>query len=65
MREENGQARMEEQREEIGVKEDLRRKLAKSRFKWAGHVNRMEEQLTKRSDAIKVEGRRRRGKPKL
>ena len=36
------------------------RKLARSRLKWAGHVERMEvEQLTKRADALGVEGRRR------
>ena len=33
---------MEELREEVGVKESLRRKLVRSRLKWAGHVERME-----------------------
>ena len=38
-------------------------KLARSRLKWAGHVERMEgEWLTKRADALRVEGRRRRGR---
>ena len=52
--------RMEELREEVDVKENLRRNLARSRLKWAGHVERMEgERLTKRVDALRVEGRRR------
>ena len=33
--------RMEELREEVGVKENLGRKLVRSRLKWAGHVERM------------------------
>ena len=58
--------RMEELREEVGVRGSLRRKLVRSRLKWAGHVERMEGvRLTKRADALGVEGRRRRGKPRL
>ena len=33
---------------------------------WAGHVERMEgERLTKRAGALRGEGRRRRGRPRL
>ena len=54
---------MEELREEVGVKEGFRRKLVRSWLKWAGRVERMEgEQLMKRVDALRVEGRRRRGR---
>ena len=34
--------RMEELREEVGVKECFTRKLVRSRLRWAGHVERME-----------------------
>ena len=38
----------------------------RSRLKWAGHVERMEGvRLTTRTDALRVEGRRRRGRPRL
>ena len=48
------------------MKENLRRKLGRSRLKWAGKVERMEgERLTKRADALRVEGRMRRGRPRL
>ena len=58
--------RMEELREEVGVRESLMRKLVRSRLKWAGHVERMEgEWLMKRAHALRVEGRRRRGRPRL
>ena len=41
-------------------------KLARIRLKWAGHVKGMEgELLMKRADALRVEGRRRRGRPRL
>ena len=51
--------RMEKLREEVGVRGSLMRNLARSRLKWAGHVERMEgEWLTKRVDAFRVEGRR-------
>ena len=50
---------MRESHEEVGVRESLTRKLARSQLKWAGHVERMEgEQLAKRADALRVEGRR-------
>ena len=46
----------EELREEVGVKENFRRKLMKSGLKWAGHVERMVgESLTKRANALRVE----------
>ena len=36
------------------------------RLKWAGHVERMEGVwLIKRADALRMEGRRRRGRPRL
>ena len=67
--------RIDKQREEVGVKESrtrklvresLTRKLVRSRRKWAGHVERMESvRLTKRADALGVEGRMRRGRPIL
>ena len=57
---------MEELRAEVSVKESLRRKLVGSQLTWAGHVERMEDELlTKRSDALRVQGRRRRGLPRL
>ena len=38
----------------------------RSRLKWAGHMERMEgERFTKKADALRVEGRRRRGRPRL
>ena len=56
--------RMEELRKEVGGRESVR-KRGRSRLKWAGHVERMEgAQLTKRADALRVEGRRR-GSPRL
>ena len=46
----------------VGVEQNFRRKLMRSRLKWAGHVEIIEgELLTKRADAFRVEGRRRRG----
>ena len=40
--------------------------LARSRLKWAEHVDRMEGvRLTKRTDALIVECRRRSGRPRL
>ena len=56
--------RMEELREEVGVKESFTKKLVRSRLKWA--VERMSwVRLTKRAGALGVEGRRRRGRPRL
>ena len=41
--------RMEELREEVGVKESFGRNMVRSRLEWAGHMGRMEgERLTKR-----------------
>ena len=34
--------RLEELREEVGVRENITRDLARSRLKWTGHVERME-----------------------
>ena len=57
---------MEELREEVGVRESLTRKLVRSRLKWVGHVERMEEvRLMKRAEALGVERRRTRGRPRL
>ena len=48
----------------IGVKESVKKILARSTL--AGHVERMgDEKLAKRADAQKVEGKWRRGRPKL
>ena len=48
------------------MRESLTRKLVKCWLKWAGHVERMERvRLTKRADVLRVEGRRRRGRPRL
>ena len=57
--------RNEESREEVGVTES-HRKLVMSRLMWAGHVVRMEGvRLTKRADALRVDGRKRRGRPRM
>ena len=53
--------RMPELREEVGVKESLRRKLVRSWLKWVEHMERMEGErlrLTKRADMLRVKGRR-------
>ena len=48
------------------MKESLTKKLLRSRLKWPGHVERKEgERLTKTADVLRVEGRRRRGRPRL
>ena len=48
--------RLDELRVDVGVKETVKKKLASSRLKWAGHVeNIADEKLTKRGDAQKVE----------
>ena len=58
--------RMGELRVAVGVKERFKKKLVRDRFKWAGHMARMgDENLTKRADAQKLEGKRRRGRQKL
>ena len=54
----------EKPREEVGVKDIFRRKLMRSRLKWAGHMERMEEEwLMKRVDVLRVEDKMRRGRP--
>ena len=51
-------------RVEAGVKESSKTKLVRST--WAGHVEKMgDEKLAKRTDAQKVEGMWRRGRPNL
>ena len=47
--------------------ESLTRKLVRSRLKWAGNVDRMEGEwlLMKRADALRGEGRMRRGRLRL
>ena len=58
--------RIDKRREEVGERESLTRKLVRSRLKWAGRVDRMEGvRLTKRADALRVEGRKKRGRPRL
>ena len=57
---------MEELREEVGVREEGCEGLVRSRLKWAGDVERIEGvRLMKRVDLLTVEGRRRRGRPRL
>ena len=57
--------KMKELREEIGMKKHLKMKVAGSRMRWAGHVQRMgEDRLSKRAWKAE-EGGRRRGRPKL
>ncbi|KAI0238103.1 hypothetical protein LSAT2_011265, partial [Lamellibrachia satsuma] len=52
--------------EEIDAKEGFIRKLAGRRIKWAGHVEGMKnEQLMKRTDAFRGEGKMTRGKQRL
>ena len=54
---------MDELRVAIGVKVRFKKKLVRRRLKWAGHVERMgDEALAKRSDAHKLDGKRRRGR---
>ena len=44
----------------------FRRQLVQSLLKWAGHIERMEGvRLTKKADALRVEGTMRRGRPRL
>ena len=56
--------RMGEMRLEIGVKESCKKKFVRST--WAGHLERMgDEKLAKGADAQRMEGKWRRGRPKL
>ena len=54
--------RTEKLREDADVKESFTRKLVMSRLQLTRYVESMEG-LTKREDAFRVEGRRRRGRP--
>ena len=48
------------------TKESLKKKLTRSRLKWACHVERMgDTKLPKRLDGQKVDGNRRRGRPRM
>ena len=52
--------------EETGVQWSLTERLEKSRLQWAGHVERMaDEILPKRAAELREQGRRRRGRPRL
>ena len=56
--------RMDEMRVAVGMTGSAKKILAKST--WAGHMEGMgDDNLTKRTDAQKVEGKWSRGKPKL
>ena len=58
--------KMKELREEIGMKKHLKIKVAGSRMRWAGHVQRMgEDRLSKTAWKAEEGGRRRKGRPKL
>ena len=49
---------MEELRVDVGVKESFKKKLVRSRLKWAGHVDRIEdEKLANRADAQEMVGK--------
>ena len=48
------------------MKESFKKKLVRSGLKWTGLVERTgDEKLAKGADAQKVEGKRRRGRPKM
>ena len=53
--------RMEELREEVGVRESLTRKLVRNRLKWAGRVERIEGSGSRREwlrlERVEGEGR--------
>ena len=58
--------RMVELREETGVQWSLSERLVRSRLQWAGHVERMaDEILPERAAELREQGRRRRGRPRL
>ena len=58
--------RMVELRVETGVKTSLTERLVRSILQWAGHVERMaDDRLPKRAAALREQGRRRRGRPRL
>ncbi len=57
---------MVELREDTGVQRSLTERLVRSRLQWAGHVERMaDDRLQKRAAELRVQGRRRRGRPML
>ena len=43
---------MEELREEVGVNESFRRRLVRSRLKWAGRVERMDGEWLKMKNEL-------------
>ena len=50
--------RMDKLRMDIGAKDSFKKKLVRSRLKWAGHVERKgDEKLAKGADAQKVKGK--------
>ena len=55
----------EELREETGVQRRLTERLVRSRLQWAGHVERMADDiLPNRTAELREQGRRRRGRPR-
>ena len=51
---------------EGGVKESFKKKLGRSRLKLTGHLERMgDRKMVKRANAQKVEGKGRRGRPRM
>ena len=61
-----GRRRKDELRVEVGEKESFKKKLVRSRLKWTGHVKKMtDKKLAKSSEALKVEGKGRRGRPRM
>ena len=58
--------RMGELREDVGIQKCLIGRLAKSRVKWAGHVERMKEDRLPRMVYVHQErGKRKRGRPRM
>ncbi len=58
--------RMDELREEVGIKKCLMGRLVKSRMKWAGHVERMNEDRLPRMAYVHQErGKRNRGRRRM
>ena len=57
---------MVELREETGVQRSLTERLVRSRLQWAGHVERMADDILPKGAAeLREQGRRRRGRPRL
>ena len=58
--------RMDELREEVGIQKCLMGRLAKSRMKWVGHVERMKKDRLPRIAYVHQEkGKRKRGRPPM